>query len=104
MAILRVRGAGTDQYGDPEDGTPDEETIDGAFTAPRTSVDTDGRARDGAVVGLTLFAPHGSDLERTDLVEVDGIKYRIDGEIADWTSGLTGWQPGITAALVRAEG
>lgn len=104
MAVVRIRPTGLDEYGDPIAGSADEDEIVGAFTAPRSSTDTEGRARDGSVVGLTLFAPHGSDLARTDLVEVDGVTYRIDGEIADWTSGLTGWRPGITADLARAEG
>lgn len=106
MAVVRIRRTpgGADKYGDPIASDEDQAAVPGAFTAPRTSVDIDGRARDGAVAGLSLFAPKGADIERTDLIEVDGDRYRIDGDLGDWTSPLTGWEPGIAADLVRAEG
>ena len=106
MAVVRIRPASRDEYGDQiaDDDTYSDLELAGAFTAPRTSSDTDGPARDGAVVGLTLFLPAGADVVRTDLIEVDDVRYRIDGDLADWTSPLTGWAPGLTAALVRAEG
>lgn len=104
MAVVRVRPPATDEYGDPLEGDSEEETITGAFTAPRTSFDADGRVRDGAVIGLSLFAPDGSDIVRTDLIEVDGELWRIDGDVGRWRSPLTGWKPGLTADLVRAVG
>lgn len=102
--IVRVRGATLDQYGDPT-GAPTEDPIPGAFVAPRTSSAVDGEpGRAGVVVGLTLYAPVGTDLEHTDRVKVDGVLYDIEGEIADWTSPLSGWRSGVTVDLRRAEG
>lgn len=106
MAVVRIRPPGRDEYGDlvDDDDTYADLEIPEAFTAPRTSGDTDGPGRDGAVVGLTLYLPAWADVVRTDLIEVDGVRYRIDGDLADWTSPLTGWEPGLTADLARAEG
>lgn len=104
MAVVRVRPTGKDDYGDPIAGTPTELTIDGAFTAPRTSFDLNGVARDGAVTGLSLFAPYGADIVRTDLIRADGETYKIDGDVGKWLSPLTGWKPGLVADLVRAAG
>lgn len=101
--VTRVRGVTKDDDGDPV-GTATTTTLVGAFTAPRLSFDIDGKARDGAVTGLSLFAPYGTDVVRTDLIRVDGEDYRIDGDIGDWTSPLTGWKPGLVADLVRAAG
>lgn len=104
MAVVRLRPPGTDKYGDLLGGEPSEQTIAGAFTAPRLSTDIGDRARDGTVVGLTLFAPYGSDIVRTDLIKVGDDEFRIDGDLGDWSSPLTDWRPGLTANLVRAVG
>lgn len=103
MTVVRVRAADVDSKGNPV-GTEDRATIPGAFTAPRTSTDVNGRGRTGVVVGLDLYAPHGSDLLRTDSVEIDDVPYRIVGEVADWSNPLSGWRPGLVAALERAAG
>jgi hypothetical protein len=98
---------------DPAEGatsTPgaDAELV-GAFVAPRTSDDLDGRGRGGLVVGLTLFAPLDADLRATDGITIadegpaDG-DYRIVGELAPWKNPLTGWRAGVTAALERTAG
>lgn len=103
MTIVRVRSADVDAKGNPV-GTDDRLTLVGAFTAPRTSADVDQRGRNGVVVGLDLFAPHGTDVIRTDGIEVDGEPYRIVGEVTDWANPLSGWQPGVVAALERGAG
>lgn len=127
MSIVRIRPATSDtsyKYGDPAghlrgpdghtirnpDGAaiqsenPDRVELPGAFTAPRTSTDLNDRGSSGVTVGLTLFADFDADLAADDLVEVDGAVYRIDGEIAAWKHPHTGWEAGVTAALVAARG
>lgn len=101
--VVRIRGESFDQYGDPT-GTPDDETLDGCMVAPRTSTDVDGRGRQGVVVGLTLYAPYGTDIVATDQLTVDGEPYEIDGEPGPWKSPFSGWEAGIEVALTRAEG
>lgn len=110
--ISRVRAApgGTDRYGDPIPGAETTTVIDGAFVAPRMSSDVDGPGRAGVTVGLTLFAPFGTDLVTTDkiLVEDDGANdglYRIDGQPGDWSFRLGSNRPaGQVTALVRVDG
>lgn len=105
--VDRIRPGDKDVYGDPSDEEVDTQRIDGASVAPRLSSDTNGEARDGAVVGLTLYAPHGADIVRTDIIVIDEDAlhpYKIDGELGDWSSPLTGSRPGFTADLIRAEG
>lgn len=104
MTIVRVRSAGVDSLGDPISGDPDRLTLDGAFTAPRSSSDIDDRGRAGVIVGWSLFAPYGTDLLHTDQVEVDGVLYDVDGEIGQWRNPLTGWNAGSETALKRAAG
>lgn len=106
MAVVRVRSTpgGTDAYGDPIEGTETRTTIADAFTAPRTSDDIDGRGRAGVIIGLTLFAPYGTDIEPDDDFEIDGTLYRIEGVAGEWMNPLTDWEAGTTVALERAAG
>lgn len=99
-----VRPPGLDEYGDPIEGEPTTVELPGAFTAPRTSSDVDGRGRTGVTVGLTLFAAYGSDIRSTDQIDVDGVLYDVDGEPGQWRHPLSGWQAGCEVALTRAAG
>lgn len=113
MKVSRVRTepTGTDSYGEPIAGTSTTTEIDGAFVAPRTSSELVAAGRDGVIIGLTLFAPHGTDLNPAIdeiLVEDDGANdglYRIDGQPGDWSFRLGSNAPaGQSTALVRVDG
>lgn len=107
MTVTRVRTtpAARDQYNDPDPSpTVDELVLDQAFVAPRTTSDIDDRGRQGVIVGMSLYAPVGTDLVHTDQVKVDGVLYDLDGEMGVWTNPLTGWDAGIEAAIKRAAG
>lgn len=104
--VTRVRPnpGGVDEYGDPVESTDDTFELDGCAVAPRTSGDITDRGRSGVVVGLTLYAPHGTDVRHTDLFDIDGTRYEVDGEDGSWLSPYTGWAAGIEVALRRAAG
>lgn len=108
MTIVRVRGNGLDEYGDPIAGDT-RTTLSGVSVAPRSTSDISDRGRAGAVVGLSLFAPYGTDLLHTDQIEMtgepaaDGL-YDVDGEIGQWKNPLTGRNAGSEVALKRATG
>lgn len=106
MTVTRVRRAEVedDRYGDPDQNEPDRDELPGAFVAPRTSEDITGRGRDGASIGMAVYAPHGTDLVRTDLIESAGEIFHIAGAVEDWVNPLSGWKAGITADLERGEG
>ena len=106
MAVVRVRSTpgGIDPYGEPVAGTETLTTLPDAFTAPRTSSDVDTRDNTGVIVGLTLFAPYGTDIAPTDEFDIDGIRYRIEGVAGEWKNALTDWEAGTTVALERAAG
>jgi hypothetical protein len=104
--IVRVRGnpGGVDEYGDPVSGTEDRTTLTGAFVAPREASEITNRGRAGVIVGLTLFAPHDTDLVFTDRIEVDGVPYDIEGEPGRWRNPFTDWEAGLQVALRRTSG
>lgn len=102
ITITVVRPGKRDKYGDETPGT--EHAIDGCAVYPRTSGESTDQ-RDTVVIGLTLLAPYGVDLKATDKVRLpDGTTYQVDGEPGPWSSPLTGWQPGVQAALERVTG
>jgi hypothetical protein len=80
-------------------------SIDGCALAPRYSNEASGENRGSVIVGFTLFGPSQVGDRRVfadDEVEwVDGNKYRVVGEAADWDHPMTGWKPGFEAALER---
>lgn len=56
------------------------------------------------IVGLEVYAPKTSTVGAKDRLIVDGHRYEVDGEIADWTNGPFGYKPGIVINLKRVEG
>lgn len=111
VTVERDVPGGLDVYGDPVDPSmysPTTTDIEGCTVAPRLAVEPDGRARQGVVVGLTLYCPPGVDIASDDRVIItEGPHqgtYQVDGDPSDWQSGLTGWHAGATVALTRSQG
>lgn len=106
MTISRVRRSpgGVDDYGDPIDSTTATTELVGAFVAPRETSEIRGRGRAGVIVGLTLYAPYGTDLVHTDQIDVDGELFELEGEIGPWRNPFTEWEAGIEVALRRVAG
>lgn len=101
--VVRLRGGTIDKYGD-RTGTITRTYLAGCAVAPRSSEALDSEGRHGALIGLTLYGPYGTDLKHTDRVEVDGVVYEIDGEPGQWKSPLSAWEAGFEVALKRAVG
>ena len=104
--VIRVRltPGGVDEYGDPVTSTETLATIAGCAVAPRSSSDITERGRAGVIVGLSLYAPHGTDIRHDDLFDIDGTRYESDGEEGTWESPFSGWAAGVELALRRAVG
>jgi hypothetical protein len=104
VTIVRQSPDGFDPYGDPLPGTQTRTAVAGCAVAPRYSTEPTDRGRRGVIVGLSVYAPAGTDILHTDHVEVDGVAYLVEGIPAEWVSPFTGWAPGVEVALRRAEG
>ncbi|MGC9544023.1 hypothetical protein [Streptomyces sp. UG1] len=74
-----LRGRGTDSFGDPLPGDPDEIEVTGTSMQPASSVETiDGGEQ---VVSLwDWFVPPGTDVRATDQVKFRGQTYDVDGD------------------------
>lgn len=84
--------------------------VRGCIVAPRfiaggqdPSAALDSKERQGVLVGLTVYMPAGTDINRSDEVEVRGQRYTVEGEPFLWVS-LSGRHRRINVPLQRVEG
>ena len=109
ITVERGVPGGHDAYGDPIVTEMTTHVIEECAVAPRAASESDARGRAGTIVGLTLYAPAGSDILRTDRIIIpDGVpntgRYEVEGEPAEWTSPTSGLAKGMQVALRRAAG
>ena len=102
--IVRVREPGVDAKGAPVAGDVERAVLYGFHVAPRTSSDITGRGRDGKVEGLTLFGPPTDLIADSDLIEVNGELFRIEGTVGDWSSPFGPMVDGTSLALRKGRG
>ena len=92
VTVVRPGPPTEDVYGNDVPGTPAEIPVPGCGVAPRdgtgaaTNEITD--ARDTVIVGLTLYAPYGTDIRATDQVRVGDTLYEVDGQPGAFRSPL----------------
>ena len=110
ITVTVSRPSGYTSDGDPL--PPTSHTISGCFVAP-SSGDSGQPAstertdlRDTVITGYTLYAPYGADIQATDRIFLPGDlePWQVDGEVGNWQSPFSGWQPGTQASLRRVRG
>lgn len=102
--VVIVRDPPRNAFGDfPAGSVPTRIETSGAYADSGTSEDTTGR---GATVstGAQLFLPYGTDVRRTDRVEVRGQTWEVDGDPQHWRSPLTGREAGTVINLRSVRG
>ncbi|HWK92604.1 MAG TPA: hypothetical protein VNR17_10135 [Luteimicrobium sp.] len=94
---------GVDSYGDPfEDWThPTRTRLPGATVQARDSVETAGDGRVRIVTTRVLYARGLVDLTAADRVDVDGVRFQVDGEPAAHRGASIAY---TSAVLKRATG
>lgn len=103
VTVTRRTAGGTDAYGNPT-FTTTTHTIDNCGVAPRQEGDATDHGRQGVIVGVTLYAPFGADIQADDTVTIDGEVFRIEGDPGSWQSPYTGVGRVVQVALTRTEG
>lgn len=105
ITVIRATTTGTDDYGNAIEGwdTATETTIPGCAVALRSEPESGGYDSPAVLVGITVYAPAGTDIRHTDRVRVRGVLYEVDGIPGDWMNPFTGWNPGLEVALRRSE-
>lgn len=104
VVLLRGTPGGTDAYGDPIPGTVTRTDVPGCAIDARYSTEPTERGRHGVAVGLTVFAPAGTDVRSGDQVEIRGLVYDVEGIAVAPVNPFTGWTPGVEFTATREVG
>lgn len=108
VTIVRPGPPTEDIYGNDVPGPPSEIVVSGCAVAPRDGTGAGANeitdARDTVIVGLTLFAPHGTDIRATDRIRVDGDLYEVDGQAGSFRSPFTGSVGPVVVSLELVTG
>ncbi|MGY1439532.1 hypothetical protein ACW4TY_31310 [Streptomyces reniochalinae] len=117
MTVRVVRtgeSPGRDPRGQPLPGPDESFDVPGCVVAPRAETPPVGgpeqTGRDTVIVGITVYAPPGTDVRTTDRIQVDGERYEdvlfeVTGEPGDWGhSPFTGTRGPVQFAADRVTG
>jgi hypothetical protein len=108
VTIVRPGPPSRDAYGNDVPGPPTETPVPGCSVAPRDGTGAGANeltdARDTVFVGLTLYAPYGTDIRATDRVRVGGDLYDVVGLPGTFRSPFTGSTGPVVASLELVTG
>ncbi|GHD70138.1 hypothetical protein GCM10010317_076800 [Streptomyces mirabilis] len=108
VTVLRPGAPTQDRYGNDVPGPAAEIPVYGCAVAPRDGTGAGANeiidARDTVIVGLTLYAPYGTDIRATDRVRVGGELYEVDGQPGSFRSPFTGSTGPVVVALELVTG
>jgi hypothetical protein len=116
IRVLRTGPSpGRDARGQPLPGTAQTFDVPGCVVTPRESAPQVGGAqqqgRDTVIVGITIYAPPGTDIRTTDRIQVtvgrryQGVTFQVTGEPGDWgRSAFTGTRGPVQFAADRVTG
>ena len=107
VTIVRNSTPARDENGDWVTGVETRIDVSGCGVAPRTGAtdgEVDARGRQGVIIGLSLYAPPGTELLVTYRVEARGALFEVEGEPGQWWNPFLGAHVGVEVALRRAAG
>lgn len=99
-----------DRYGNAAPGPERRSTLTGCSLDPRSGRSgrsgrsVHGAGRDAEIDMMTVYAPAGSNVDVTDLVEIDGARYEIDGIPAVYQSPHAPGAGGVAFEIRRVVG
>lgn len=110
--VTRLRGTPiVDPYSGEATGTdwshPSRLDFPGCAVWQESSVESPdqmGVQRTKVVTVTKCAVPFGADFLPSDRFEVRGRTYEVVGDIEDWRSPFTGWEPGSVVTGVRTDG
>lgn len=108
VTIVRPGPPTEDIYGNDVPGAPTEIPLYGCAVAPRDGTGSASNelldARDTVITGLTLYAPHGTEIRATDKIRVGGDLYEVEGQPGSFRSPFTGSTGPVVVALELVTG
>lgn len=83
---------------------PDSIELEGVAIAPSSSTETRTEDRSSVTTGMSLYAAPGVDVLPHDRIRARSGLWDVEGEVADWKSALTGWNPGVEFRVKKVAG
>lgn len=101
VVVVRTTGGGEDDWGDPTPGVATRTTVHGCAVAPLKQGED--ASPDGAELldGWTVYLPFGADVRASDLLEVRGREYHVDGVPGVWVNPYSSAYPRGVEVVVR---
>lgn len=92
-----------DAHGNPVEAWADPVDLDVYAIAPATSQEP-GADRLAVTTGLSLLVPLGAVVGPHDRFLIDGVEWKVEGDVADWSRNPFGYDAGLSVSLTREEG
>lgn len=91
-----------DRFGQAAGFLPDR-PVRGCVIVPRTSSEDASQRTDQTIIGVTVYAPGGTDIVATDQITARGVRWQVDGMPGDYRSA-GGQRKAVAVNLRRVEG
>ena len=78
-------------------------TVDNVLVAPTLGDEVTGVEEDVSNTRITLYFPKVVGIGPDDFFTVRGNRYTVASSEADWSTGMSAWNPGSVAQLSRSE-
>jgi hypothetical protein len=98
----RVDTGTRDRYNKPVYADADT-PIDDVLVAPNLGDEVTGAEEDTSNTRISLYFPARVGIDPDDQFTVRGIRYRVFSSEADWSTGMSDWDPGSVVQLSRTE-
>lgn len=78
-------------------------TLDDVLIAPNLGDEVTGTAENTSSTRITLYLPTVAGITAADELTVRGTRYKVLADEADWSTGMSDWQPGSVVQVDRKE-
>lgn len=101
VVVVRVTSGEPDEWGDVADPVESRTTVGGCAVAPLKQGEN--ATTDGAVLldGFTVYMPYGTDVTASDLLEIRGLLFSVDGVPGVWVNPYSVSYPRGVEVVVR---
>jgi len=77
--------------------------LDDVLVAPNLGDEVTGTAENTSSTQITLYFPAVAGISSDDELTVRGIRYKVLADEADWSTGMSDWEPGSVVQLERKD-
>lgn len=101
VTVVRVTSGEPDEWGDATDPVEERTVVEGCAVAPLKQGEN--ATTDGAVLldGFTVYMPYGTDVAASDLLEIRGLVFSVDGVPGVWVNPYSAAYPRGVEVVVR---